>query len=136
MQTAMVVSGSRVNADNQFYQHQNITALSPTRNVTMADHLYVLSQNYTPMWNRATVEAVRSSPILLRFHKGLSPEPQWGETAESYSQNTMKAYRGVEVELHIFLASAVYESELSASRSSYFYPKAKAPKRVEVTISF
>jgi hypothetical protein len=48
----------------------------------------------------------------------------------------MKAYRGVEVELHIFLASAVYESELSASRSSYFYPKAKAPKRVEVTISF
>jgi len=75
MQTAMVVSGSGVNADNQFYQHQNITALSPTRNVTMADHLHVLSQNYSPMWNRATVKAVRSSPFLLRFHKGLSSEP-------------------------------------------------------------
>jgi len=46
----------------------------------------------------------------------------------------MKAYRGVEVKLHIFLASAVDGSEWSASRSSYFYPKEKAPTRVEVTI--
>lgn len=134
MQTAMVVSGSGVNADNQFYQHQNITALSPTRNVTMADHLYVLSQNYTPMWNRATVKAVRSSPFQLRFHKGLSSEPHWGEIAESYPQNTVKAYTGREVELHIFLASAVDGSKWSASRSSYFYPKEKTPTRVEVSI--
>jgi hypothetical protein len=39
----------------------------------------------------------------------------------------MKAYWGVEVYLHAFLASALYEVELSASYSDRFTPRERAP---------
>jgi hypothetical protein len=46
----------------------------------------------------------------------------------------MKAYRGVEVEIHTFLTSAIDGGELSASRSSRFDPKEKALTPIEIAI--
>jgi hypothetical protein len=39
----------------------------------------------------------------------------------------MKAYRGVEVQIHVFLLSALYEGECSASHTDLCAPKERVP---------
>jgi hypothetical protein len=39
----------------------------------------------------------------------------------------MKTYGGVDVEIHIFLTSAIVGGEWSASRSGFFTPQKKPP---------
>jgi hypothetical protein len=45
----------------------------------------------------------------------------------SWAKYAIKTYGGVDVEIHIFLTSALAGSDLSASRHSCFTPEERAP---------
>jgi hypothetical protein len=49
----------------------------------------------------------------------------WGVEGKVVKQYTMKAYGGVDVQIHIFLTTALGGGELSASRPGPFTPREK-----------
>ena len=103
----------------------------------------------TRVWTQLTYTPVSSNSIQIQqYALGYSSCPQWtyvvhcyvysqnfhhtkGKRGEAAPLHDMKAYRGVEVQLHSFLTSALDEGKWSTSRPGCFTPKERTTVLME-----